>query len=451
MKFRLTIIAALCFMVKFAVAQSKQPNVIVIYVDDMGYGDLSSYGAKYQTPNIDAIGKQGIRFTNFYNAASVCTPSRFAILTGAYPARSIHGLTFALMPNDKNYLDPSETTIASYLKTVGYHTGMIGKWHLGLPDSTYLPTSFGFDTYTGSLGGCFDYFNHNYAGLGKDWYVNGSKKEEKGYSTDLMTQHAKQFIDKNKNSPFFLYLAYNAPHYGKSDPHEAVEFTLPLEKTKYGGIDMLNTLQVPAKYLKQFTYIKDPAKRAYAAMVKCLDDNIGILTKYLKDKKLLDNTMIWFISDNGAYPTTSKSFNYASNGELRGGKGTLWEGGIRVPGMVMWRDKIKPGQTINTPICNVDLVPTFSALTGYSISSRADKIDGKNISGVLFKNENISRDLFWIFGKQTVVRRGPWKLINGTQLFNLNEDIGEQHDIAANHPDIVQSLQDALRIEMSKI
>ncbi len=167
-----------------AQALAQQPNIIIIYADDLGYGDLSSYGGEISTPHIDGIGKRGIRFTDFYVAAPVCTPSRYSLLTGSYPQRSRHNLTFALMPDDKNYLDTSETTLATYFKAKGYQTALIGKWHLGQQDASVLPTRFGFDSFTGTLGGCIDYFYHSYGKMGPDWYRNNKPTRVKGDSTD---------------------------------------------------------------------------------------------------------------------------------------------------------------------------------------------------------------------------------------------------------------------------
>jgi arylsulfatase A-like enzyme len=422
-----------------------RPNVIIIYVDDMGYGDLSSYGAEIATPNIDKIGKTGIRFTNFYVAAPVCTPSRYGLLTGTYPQRSKHNLTFALMPNDKNYLDTSEITLANCFKSEGYLTGIIGKWHLGQANPLNLPVDYGFDLFTGSVGGCIDYFLHSYGQLKKDWYVNGQLKDEKGYSTDLLTDHAIDFIHSaaKDEQPFFLYLSYNAPHYGKTDPENMVDYTQSLENPKQTGAINLNTLQVPERYLKRVSNIPDLYRRTYAAMVTCLDDNVGRLIARLKKEGVIENTMVWFISDNGGY--SQSYFGHASNGKLRGQKADLWEGGIRVPALLSWPAMIKSAQVVNTPLVNMDLMPTLAAIIG---AAKKVHTDGADIRAVLFDQGDLKRNLYWKYGKQTAVRSGDWKLVNRTELYNLKLDEGETINVAQQHPDIVKALNIAFSTNM---
>lgn len=185
--------------------KNRQPNIIIIYADDLGYGDLSSYGSEIPAPNIDRIGKEGIRFTQFYDAAPVCTPSRYSLLTGSYPQRSLHGLTQVIMPGSTSYLDKAETTLANYLKTSNYTTAIIGKWHLGLQNKNASPTDYGFDKFYGFKGGAIDYYYHAYAKEGLDCYVDNKLSTGKGYSTDLLTNCAIEFIDdvKNKSTPFF--------------------------------------------------------------------------------------------------------------------------------------------------------------------------------------------------------------------------------------------------------
>lgn len=438
----------LCFLIisEFGVfcpanAQRSLPNVVIIYVDDLGYGDLSSYGGTIPTPHIDRIGQEGIRFTDFYVAAPVCTPSRFSLLTGSYPQRSQHDLTKALMPLDKNYLDASETTLAEYLKGKGYHTALIGKWHLGAKDSTDSPMSHGFDLFTGFKPGCIDYFTHVYGSMGANWFVKGQSTSETGYSTELITRHAAAFLDevRRRPVPFFLYLAYNAPHFGKTDPDDVRDHTVALNAANYEGYPIMNTLQAPSAYMQKFSHITDPYRRTYAAMVANLDDQIGVLLNKLEKDKLLENTMIWFISDNGGY--AQSYYGHASNGGLRGEKATLWEGGIRVPALMMWKSRIRPGQTVDTPICNIDLVPTLAGIVGFRKQLRASSIDGRDIRNVLLNNKKLNRSIFWKYGQQTALRRGDWKLINGTELYNLRQDRNETKDLAAMHPNLVQQLR----------
>lgn len=424
-----------------AYAQGKLPNVVIIYADDLGYGDLSGYGGEIPTPNIDRIGKEGIRFTDFYVTAPSCTPSRFSLLTGSYPQRSMHKLYEALMPASKNYLDESEKTLAFYLKNKGYLTAIFGKWHLGEKDESDLPTSHGFDIFSGFKGGCIDYFTHVYGEMGPDWYVNGKAASENGYSTELITNHAIHFIDdvKSKPVPFFLYLPYNAPHYGKTAPGDIVDHTESLSETTYQGARIINSLQAPPEYMKKFSSVKDPYRRTYSAMVASLDDQVGKLIDKLEREGLLENTMVWFISDNGGY---SKSyFGHASNGGLRGEKTTLWEGGIRVPAMVLWKGRIKSSQVVSTPVCNTDVVPTLAAIIGFTDRLAPATIDGKDISQVLFKGKSIDRSIYWHYGKQTALRKGDWKLRDGTELYNLKIDRNETNNLATTYPEELKKLQ----------
>lgn len=422
--------------------QPDRPNIIIIYADDLGYGDLSSYGSEIPTPNIDKIGKQGIRFTQFYTSP-VCTPSRYGLLTGCYPQRSKHQLITALMPGDKNYLDTSETTIAEYLKTVNYTTAMIGKWHLGMENTNSSPVDHGFDKFYGFKGGAIDYYYHAYAKQDLDWYVDNKLSPEQGYSTDLLTDHAIQFLDeaRNKTNPFFLYLPYNAPHYGKTDMDSVTDgHTVAVSEARAAGANVINSLQAPTSYVEKFSNIENRYRRVYAAMVANLDDNVGKLVRKLEKDGLLESTMIWFISDNGGYSHTQQK--HASNGALRGEKATVYEGGIRVPALLWWKGKIKSGQVINTPVCNLDLLPTICSIAKIDNAISPSIVDGKDISEVVFQNRGMQRDFYWRFNKQSAIRSGKWKLVNGTELYDLEKDISERMNLATQHPEIVKKLQD---------
>ncbi|MFN2438383.1 MAG: sulfatase [Chitinophagaceae bacterium] len=423
-------------------AKTKQPNIIIIYADDLGYGDLSSYGSEIPTPNIDRIGKEGIRFTDFYVAAPVCTPSRYSLLTGSYPQRSLHGLTQVVMPGSTSYLDDTETTIAGYLKTVNYTTAIIGKWHLGLKNKHSSPTDHGFDKFYGFKGGAIDYYYHAYARQELDWYVDNKLSTEQGYATDLLTKHAIGFVDraKKKSNPFFLYLPYNAPHYGKTDTDSITEgYTIAVSEAKAAGSTIINSLQAPKSYVEKFSNIENKYRRVYAAMVSNLDDNIGRLLNKLKEQGLLETTMIWFISDNGGYSETQQK--HASNGTLRGEKAGLYEGGIRVPAMVLWKGKIKSNQVISTPVCNVDLLPTICSVLKIKTAIPSSVIDGKDISPLLFENKGVPRDLYWKYNKQFAIRSGKWKLVNGIELYDLEKDTSEQINLASVHPEVVNTLK----------
>ena len=420
------------------------PNIIIIYADDLGYGDLGSYGGDIPTPNIDRIGQAGIRFTDFYVSAPVCTPSRYSLLTGSYPQRSLHGLDQVIMPGDEHHFDPREVTLAELLKQRKYRTAITGKWHLGSSDPTYLPTHQGFDVFSGHKAGCIDYFRHVYGGIGSFWYVDGKPAEEQGYSTELITNHAINVIEQqDAQRPFFLYVPYNAPHFGKTDPDTIPEVTVALSKGTHLGYGIMNSLQAPEAYVQRFSHVADPYRRVYSAMVASLDDQVGRLLDKLNQEGLAERTMIWFISDNGGYAETYH--RHASNGVLRGEKAPLWEGGIRVPAMVCWPGVIPPDQVTTQPACNVDIVPTVGAIAGFTDTLATLPIDGIDLSPVLFRQQTVARDIFWQYRGQSAFRRGEWKLRNGTELYHLATDVSESEDVASAHPERVKELRQALR------
>lgn len=439
-----------------------QPNILIIYTDDQGFHDVSSYGSEIPTPNIDRIGKAGIRFTDFHVAAPVCTPSRYSLLTGAYPHRSKENLVAPLMPGEHAALDASETTLATWLKSVGYTTALIGKWHLGKGAEADYPMNHGFDYFTGFVGGCIDYWDHGYAEE-PDWWVDGKARKEAGYSTDLISDHAINYLERQKDGqkPFFLYLSYNAPHYGKTADQAEPQGTLRAGEFNFNGIHAWNTLQAPPAYIEKFSHIQDEKRRYYAAMVSCLDDNIGRVLDKLEATGQVENTMLWFISDNGG------SIPYGGqNLPLNGEKRLVLEGGIRVPAMLMWKNRIKPGQLNSQVICNTDIVPTLAALTGFKTGQRP--IDGLDISGVILNGGRVDRDLFFNAFGFGAYRRGRWKyyvqhkaadnsgpgfevkakkewrLLNQVEtewLFDLENDLGEQNNLAGANPEKLNEMR----------
>lgn len=435
-----------------AAQAGNKPNVIIIYADDLGYGDLSCYGGVTPTPNIDRIGREGIRFTDFYVASPVCTPSRFSLLTGRYPMRSMHGLEQVGMPGDDIYLDKTENILPEYLKTAGYSTAIFGKWHMGAVKPEYFPHRHGFDQFIGFTVGCTDYFTHHYASMGNDWYKNDELIEEKGYSTDLITNHAVEYI-KNKQkekSPYFLYLAYNAPHYGKSDPSDLPDSTLSLKKGNFKNAKVMNSLQAKPEDLRRFKDISDPYRRYYSAMISSLDENIGRILNELEKSGELQNTIIWFISDNGGY--SQSFFGFASNGPLRAEKAFLYEGGIRIPSVLCWKGKIKSDQTIADPCGNVDVLPTLAKIIGVDVSKDQNKIDGRDISPIIFSGKKIDRDLFWRYkpSNQVAYRKGEWKIVN-EELYNLSNDVGEKNDLSKVYPNKFQEMKNRMRLIESEI
>ncbi|MHC4444961.1 MAG: sulfatase [Planctomycetota bacterium] len=432
LKYAHLIVTILFLLMTCIIVQAIQPpNILFIFTDDQGYNDLSCYGSEIPTPNMDSIAKQGIKFTSWYVAAPLCTPSRFALLTGLYPNRSkdlMFGTVKFLRPeHEKIGIRPDKTTIAEVLKKQGYTTALIGKWHLGHGQKQFLPTSHGFDTFYGLLGGCVDYFKLTY-GNKPNWYRGEKLIQEKGYATDLISDEAVRFLQKQKpDKSFFLFLAYNAPHFGKGWDEKRQQPT--------------SILQPQQKYLPRFSHIKNKKRRYFAAMVASLDDGIGRVLDTLKNQKLEQNTLVIFMTDNGG------PINHgASNKPLRGHKATLYEGGIRVPCLISWPGKIKPQTVTDQPCSALDIFPTLCHLTGVDASQF--KLDGIDITPVLLHNRKILRSLFWQSSPtDSAFRKGPWKYLKDKKqkemLFNLQQDLSEKNNLARQHPKILAELKAA--------
>jgi len=389
----------------------RPPNFLLIFSDDQGFHDLSCYGSEIPTPHIDSIARHGVKFANFYVAGPVCTPSRYGLLTGKYPARSRDRLLGALMPHSTKGIHPGETTIAEVLSDHGYRTALIGKWHLGASRREFFPTRHGFQSFDGFVHGCIDYFNFTYGGL-KSWYKNETLFQPHGYTTDYLTDQALQFLKANHRRPFFLYLAYNAPHYGK---------------TSYDPITRKarDELQAPESYIARFSHIADKNRRLYAATIASLDDNIGRLLRALRELQLESNTLVVFLSDNGG------SLSYGgSNQPLRGEKGDLFEGGIHVPCLMQWKGMLPGGAVLTQVAGAVDLFPTMASLAGVTTKNLA--LEGCNIARVLFEGYTFDRELFWRTANADAYLLGRWKYIriaDGREfLFDLEHDPTEQHN-----------------------
>lgn len=392
-----------------------KPNIIWIMPDDLGYGDLGCYGCKdIPTPHIDRLATAGVRCETFYAAAPVCTPSRGCALTGRYPEKL--GLGGALM--GKGGMKADAVTIAEILKKAGYATGLVGKWHLGYTGDA-LPNRQGFDEFYGFRGGKIDYFLHTDTAqkvedskLGKhDFYENETEIFPEGYATDLFTSRAVDFVERHREKPFFLFLAYNAPHYARP-----------------------GVLQAPDHYIRRFAKGEKPTPRElYAAMVSCMDDGIGKLLDCLEKNGLADNTIVMFISDNGADPS-----NGGSNAPLTGGKWKYDEGGIRVPMIVRWPGVLPAGATTREPIHMIDLLPTLLPAAGIQLPPDLE-LDGLDVLAALKGNAKLpSRPLF--FKNQTVVRKSKWKL-KASQLFDLEADPRETEDLALRHPEVLDQIR----------
>jgi arylsulfatase A len=381
------------------------PNIVLILADDMGYGDLACYGNNaFDTPHLDKLASEGLLFTDFHSNGPVCSPTRAALLSGQYQQRvGIEGVVTTSKFRHTG-MNRDTYTIAQYLKSLNYNTAIIGKWHLGY-DTVYSPLNFGFDYFKGFVSGNVDYHSHIDGGGIHDWWEQKDKKVEQGYTTDLITENAVDFILKHKDQPFFLYVAHEAPHFpyqGRDDqPDRTIGGSFPMHG---------RTTDVESTYRE---------------MIQALDDGVGEIFKALEEVELIENTIVFFMSDNGAMEKVG------SNAPFSGYKSGLREGGHRVPGMVYCKEKITPGVS-NEILMTMDIFPTIVSLTG-GVLPGGIKLDGVDFAPVLFEDSNLEeRSLFWRFNGERAVRRGPWKLLVGkdsTYLFNLKEDPYEQSNL----------------------
>ncbi|MEB3321241.1 MAG: arylsulfatase [Synechococcaceae cyanobacterium] len=420
-----------------------QPHIVVILADDLGNADLGYRGSAIRTPHLDALAAGGVRLEAFYGQP-VCTPARAALMTGRYPIR--HGLqTLVIFPSHTYGLPTDERTLPEALREAGYRTAMVGKWHLGHADTKYWPQNRGFDHFYGNVMGEVDYFTHERGGV-IDWQRNGTFLQEEGYHTGLIGDEAVRLIEGHDPAqPLFLYMAALAPHAPYQAPQEAIE-----------------------AYRDTFA---DPNQRTYAAMVSCLDEQIGRVLAALEAKGMRDNTLILFSSDNGGatsglFATGARSDEErtasgglarderppASNGTLRGGKGTLHEGGVRVPTIVNWPARLA-AREVHEPLHMVNVMPTLLALAGAQ-GSEEHPFDGRDMwatlaEGAASPNEEILLQVEAIRG---AIRRGKWKLVKlatlpgRTELFDLEADPGETTNLAEAHPDLVRELEEHLLV-----
>ena len=413
-------------------ARKNQPNIIVIVSDDMGYADLGCQGCKdIATPNIDSITQNGIRFTDGHVSCPVCSPTRAGLATGRYQQRFGHEFNTGPPPGglqDHVGLPLTEITIADVLKSAGYVTGAVGKWHLGMAPH-FHPFKRGYDEFFGFLHGGHSYID---PGLGTfNPVLRGTEPvDEKEYLTDAFSREAVAFIERHHDKPFFLYLTYNAVH---------------------------TPLQAPPRYQDSFKEISDPKRRIYAGMLTALDEGIGKVLAKLRELGIYQDTLLFFFSDNGG-PTPA---NGSSNGPLRATKGTMYEGGIRVPFMIQWPSRLKAGQVYEQPVIALDILPTAAAAAAAQLP-KDRKIDGVNLlpylAGEPFRSGRSGpaapdgkktpphEILFWRMGQNHAVRKGNWKLVTmGTQteLFDVASDIGESHDLSSAQPEVLKELQRA--------
>ena len=421
---------------------SGRPNFIVFLTDDQGYGDLSCMGATdFRTPHIDALAARGVRFTNWYSNSPVCSPSRAALLTGRYPGNA--GVRAILAGHrTASGLPPQVPTLAAALRAQGYRTAMCGKWHLGLAEGS-RPQDHGFEHSFCFMAGCIDYYSHIfYWGQGRDqnplhdlWedgrevYANGR------YFTEMVAERAVRFIRDGAGgaAPFFLYVPFNAPHY---------------------------PLHAPAEYVDRFRHLP-PDRRIMAAMLSAVDDAVGRIVAELQRQGILEDTCIFFQSDNGPSRETRNwldgrqdPYYGGTAGALRGHKFSLYDGGIRVPGIFSWPGRLPGGRVLDEVGVAMDVFPTFLRAAGGDPAAYA--LDGSDLLPLLLDgahSPHADAPVFWEMGKQTAVRQGRWKLVlNGQQvegadpedavhLADLDADMGERRNLREAHPDVVARLR----------
>ena len=432
--------------------EKQQPNVVFILVDDLGWADVKcNYPESfYDTPNIDSLAEQGVRFTNAYSANPVCSPTRAALMTGKHPNRvnitdwipgSDPKKRPLLGPQDSDHLALKEITIAEKLKEKGYKTCFIGKWHLG--DKGFFPEDQGFDINIGGHdkgsppGGYYSPYKN-------PKLEDGPKGE---YLTDRLTTEGIRFIKQNKDKPFFLYLAFYTVHTPIQASKKFIEKYKAKRKT-------LGLTEVPHKREGDGWTKLVQENAAFASMVASMDENVGRVLTALKEQGLNNNTWVIFTSDNGGLSTLTRKNAPTSNGPLRAGKGWCYEGGIRVPLIINGPEIINPGRVENTPTVSMDFYPTILSLAGVE----PNKNDGENLLPILTENKAINRDeLFWHYPHYhgsawkpgSALRKGDWKLIvhyedNRIELFNLANDPGETTEVAAEHTEKVQELKNIL-------
>ncbi len=393
-------------------AERERPNVVFILCDDLGYGDLSCYGANdLRTPRLDDLALRGVRLTDCYSNGPVCTPTRAAFITGRYQQRV--GLEWAIGPGmQEPGLAPTDDSLPRLLKNRGYATALVGKWHLGYRPE-FEPAKHGFDEFFGIKSGNVDHYTHREINGEADLYENGVAIEREGYMTDLLVDRAKAFIDRNADSPFFLYLAFNTVHWPFQAPGR------------------------PQDARTRETWF-DGTRADYVQMVEHADRGIGEVLDALARHGLTDDTLVIFTSDNGGE-------RLSRMGPLAQSKGTLWEGGVRVPGIVCWPRRLPAGQTDSQPVITMDFTASILAATG----AQAPELDGRDVLPMLAgEAPPAERTFFWRIERkersQRAARQGHWKYLRDGQqelLFDLSTDVGEKRDLAASKPDRVAAMR----------
>jgi len=416
---------------------ASRPNIVYIIADDLGWADVGFHGSDIKSPSLDKLAQDGVRLEQFY-VQPMCTPTRAALMTGRYPLR--YGLQTLVIPSAMTYgLPTDEWLLPQALKEAGYTTAIFGKWHLGHSKREFWPMQRGFDYQYGAQLGEIDYYAHTVGGK-IDWFRNNKLVDEKGYVTTLIGDDAVRFIDRQSAAkPFFMYVAFTAPH---------------------------TPFQAPQEYIDKYKHIADQNRRIYAAMITAMDDQIGRIVAAIDKRGLRQNTLIIFHSDNGGNQSAHLSGESevkgalpASNGPYRGGKGDLYEGGTRVPSLINWPGKLKPG--VNEQVIHVvDYYPTLVKLAGAS-TGKSKPLDGLDVWSTISEGQKSPRTevVYNVEMFRGAVRKDDWKLVWKTtlpskiELFNLAQDPYEKTNVADQNPEKVRELQkriDTLSGEMAK-
>jgi arylsulfatase A-like enzyme len=446
-----TILVAVLSLARFGLAapvEPLRPNILLIFSDDQGIDDVGCYGSEIQTPHIDSLARDGLKFNQFYAASSICTPSRFGLLTGRFAQRSRDRLTNALMfladSDADRGIRSGETSYVSQLRSAGYRTHLVGKWHLGHGRDRFWPTEHGFDTFFGHTGGCVDFFTCRYANR-SDWYRGKDLVPTNGYATDVITAEAVEILRRaasdsgsgpqkpGARKPWYLHVSYNAPHFGKA------------WNQREGKPE--NVMQPKAADLQRVVSITDPLRRSFAAKVVGMDDGIGQLLEVLEATGQTNNTLVIFMTDHGGDPKYG-----GSNQPLRGGKATLFEGGLRVPCLIRLPGVIDPGSESDAVASALDWYPTFVALAG--IEDPPSNLDGESMLPILSgQTPTQHRPIVWATGSHAelgreawwAVRHENWKWVDppgqAGMLFDLRNDPKETSDVSEQHPEVAQRMR----------
>lgn len=408
-------------------ANSRPPNIVLIYIDNVGYGDIGCYGNPViRTPHIDSLARDGIRCSDFYIVTSSCTPSRGALLTGRYPLRN--GLTHQLS-RDENWtgigLPHTEKILPEFLKSAGYATGCFGKWNIGFANGS-RPTDRGFDEFLGSRSGNVDYYTHVYNGQ-EDLYRGTEAIDIEGYSTDLFAEAACDFIRRNREKPFFAYVPFNAAH-------------VPNPKNKAPG--EATVWQAPAEFFELYGYEPDSTDpdEGYHAVMSALDAGIGSIVKQIDDQGLREDTLLIVASDNGGSIREDLILETASNAPFRGGRTETYEGGVRTACIIRWPNRFEPGKVCREPIANIDF---FSlALNAAKVPLPEDRvIDGRDPSATLAGDAPSPHEyIYFEYRKWSGARNGRWKIVRSRperpfELYDLSTDWSESRNLAEEMPD----------------